>query len=168
MQEDKPQPEEPLANDISYLHFLSQTSRFLSSGLFDVLPQALGLMFLNFSGKENLVPILGFVISSFYFFFGLAFNYSDAVNIVAGPFYSKGDFKLFSTKACQVVLMNFIFISISYVGLYFNRQIFSFLGLEDPYLLEISRYFVFYGLLIPPVYTVCNLLRGRPICFDIE
>ena len=161
MQENKTKTEEPLETDISYGHFLSQTSRFLSAGVFDGLPQSFGLIFLNFSGKEELVPILGFLISSFYFFFGLAYNHSDALNIVAGPFYSKGDYKLFSTKVLQVIVINLFLLLVTFVFLYFNQQIFSFLGLNGPYLYEISGYFVIYGLMIPPVFCLCNLLRGK-------
>ena len=161
MQEKKTEQEETLENGVSYVYFVLQSSKFMNTGLFDMLPQSFGLIFLNFSGRDDLIPILGFLISSFYFFFGLSFNHCDAMNIVAGPFYSKGDFKLFSTKVFQVVLINLIFLLITFVFLYFNLEIFSLLGLTGAYLDEISGYFLFYGMIIAPVYTVCNLLRGK-------
>jgi hypothetical protein len=143
--------------------YLFNNLRFVCTLLFDTVPQTLGLVFLNLAGETTMIPILGFLISSFYFFFCLCFNHSDLINLKTGIYASKGNYLEFTRRLVQCILINLIFYIICLVLSVFSKSIFETLGISGNFLNQISFYMPIYGLSIGTLFMLVNMLRGMNI-----
>ena len=126
------------------------------------IPQTRGLIFFNLAGENHLTGLLGFLISSFYFFNAVDFNHSEIVNLKSGVHFSRGDFRRFTVNVAQCVLVNLAFYVAALLFSWKARRVLSWFGVTGEFL-EVASFFIpVYAVIIGTLSMLTNLLRGTP------
>jgi hypothetical protein len=146
---------------LNLLNYVSNIIKFMSITVFDILPQVFGMMFFNLAKEQEKMGVLGFLISSFYFFFCLTFNHSEVINLKSGLYFSKGDFLTANKNIIQCILVNLLFYVFSVVIVYQCKHIFVFFGLYGDFLVTVSYYVPIYCLCIGTLFMISCMLRGK-------
>ena len=155
-------------DQISFKTYLTNIIRFMSTTVFDIIPQTMGMVFFNFSKSEDSLSLLGFLISSFYFFFCISFNHSEIINLKSGIHFSKRQFRRLNTKVAQCVATNLVFFCVSVCFAFLSRVFFGLVGLEGAFLDSVSRYVPIYGVLVGTGFMLANICRGNLACIDSQ
>ena len=144
----------------TYWAYMLELMKFMTTTAFDIIPQTIGIIFFNFSGDEKSIGLLGFIISTFYFFFCISYNHSEVINLQSGIHFSNGNFKKFTIKIIQSMLVNLIFFLISIIVSSFSWHILGFLGISGEFLDDSAYYIPKYGLTIGMMFMLTNMTRG--------
>ena len=145
----------------SYWRYLIENFTFMSTISFDMIPQLLGIIYLNFAGDQELIGLLGFLISSFYFFCCLFFNHSEVINLKSGAHFSVGDFTQFTQNILQCIMVNLLFYCVSILICLQCKSIFILVGLSGEFLELTSYYLPYYCLCIGSLFMLTNIIRGK-------
>jgi hypothetical protein len=146
--------------NLTLKEYLSNILKFLSITVFDIFPQTFGMIFFNIAGEKDQMGNLGFIISSFYFFFCLAFNHSEIINLKSGIHYSKGDYMTANAKICQCIIINLVFYFLSILVVFQCKHIFRFFGIYGEFLESVSYYVPLYCLMAGTFFMITCWLRG--------
>lgn len=149
------------SKNISYFDYLLNNLRFMSTNMFDSIPQTLGIIFFNFAGDDKLIGFLGFLISSYFFFFTLCFNHSEIINLKSGIHFNQKNFRAFTINIVQCVIINVFFYCIC-LALAFNaKTIFYTFGIRHASIDEISFYIPIFCLGVGTLFMITNILRRK-------
>lgn len=150
---------------MTYTQYLLSNFKFICTTMFDTIPQTLGLIFFNFAGEEKLSGILGFLISSFYFFFCFFFNHSEVINLKSGIHYSNKNYKQFTINIAQCILVNILFYIFSILLSFVSKPILRLLGISGEFLNMVSFFLPIYGICVGTLFMITNIIRGSVYCF---
>ena len=100
---------------LKFSDYILNLVKFMAITVVDTIPQMMGLIFFNLAGLSGKIGELGFLISSFYFFFSISYNHSEIINIKSGSYFSQGDWKNMNKNILQCIIVNFGFILFSIV-----------------------------------------------------
>ena len=145
----------------SYKAYIIDNFKFVCTSAFDMIPPLLGIIFFNWAGDQDSIGVLGFIISSFHFFYCLCYNHSEVINLKSGTHFSDGNFRECTKNILQCVLVNTVFYAVC-VGLCFQcRDIFDCLGIKGQFLETVSHYLPVYGLFGGTLFMLVNITRGN-------
>ena len=147
--------------EVNLCLYLKNIIRFMSITVFDIVPQMLGMMFFNIAGEQKSMGVLGFLISSFFFFFCISFNHSEIINLKSGIHVSKGEFSKANKNIIQCILVNLTFYLISISVAFQCKYIFELFGITGEFLETASYYLPFYCLGVGTCFMISCMLRGN-------
>ena len=130
--------------NLNFFKYCINLIKFMSVTVFDVAPQTIGMIFFNFANEEDKLGILGFLISSFYFFFCICYNHQEIINIKSGIHFIKGDYFNFKKNIIQCIIINIIFYFINVIIVLNCNIFFKFVGLYGDFLVSVSYYVPIY------------------------
>ena len=145
----------------NFLSYMLENFKFISTIAFDTIPAVLGMIFLNLSGNNEIMGLLGFMISSFYFFCCLFFNHSEVINLKSGSHFSNGNFQEFSKNVAQTLVVNLMFYCVSLLVCSQCWYVFEFLGLKGDFLETVSHYVPIYCICVGTLFMLTNMVRGE-------
>ena len=145
---------------ISFWFWLRETVFFSINYLMDRVTFILTFVFFRLGGFSRDMAILGLVVLAIDLFFCFSRDFQEAVVIVLGPYYSKGDSKKYYFFLVILAFWNLVFFLLCFPFIFFQRHFFAFLGVEPGMLDRTVWATQHYMLTACGLLSVSNFVKG--------
>ena len=146
--------------EITFLNFLKKISKYILTNLTDVVPLFFAYCMFNLAGENEKTPIAGFSVSCFMFFFAFSYDFFEVENTISAPYFSKGDYRLFTIRTFRVAITNILFFTFSCFLVLLNKPMLELFNLDKDVILETTYFLRYYVPLIGTFFMISNFLRG--------
>jgi hypothetical protein len=147
-------------SDISFTYFLSETLYFSINYFMDRLTFIITYILFRIGGFTKATVISGLIVLAVDLLFCFARDFQEAIGIVLGPFYSKGDAQQYYFFLMILIFWNIVFFLICLPSIYYLQAFFTFLG-ANPKLVELSSYVTrMYILSACSFLCISNFIKG--------
>ena len=157
------QPDLPYAKvtSISFWFWLKEIVFFSINYVMDRITFILTFVFFRLGGFIQDMAILGLVVLAIDLFFCFCRDFQEAVGIVLGPYYSKGDSKNYYFFLTILIFWNFVFFLICLPFVFFQRQFFVFFGIDSDMLDKTVWATQLYMLTACGLLSISNFMKGN-------
>lgn len=156
------QPDLPYAyvKSISLWFWLKETIFFSINYIMDRVTFILTFVFFRLGGFIQGMAILGLVFLAIDLFFCISRDFQEAVGIVLGPYYSKGDSKNYYFFLMILIFWNTLFFLACLPSVFFQRQFFLVLGVDSDILDQTVWATQLYMLTTCGLLSASNFIKG--------
>ena len=157
------QPRLPYANVTNILcwFFLKETIYFSANYVMDRVTFFLTFVLFRVGGFAEGMAVLGLVILAIDLFFCLSRDFQEAVGIVLGPYYSKGDSKRYYFYLVILIFWNVVFFLACLPFAFFQREFFTLLGVHSDILGPATAATKQYMLAACAFLSASNFIKGN-------
>ena len=145
---------------ISCWFWLKETVFFSINYIMDRMTFILTFVMFRLSGYIEGMAILGLVVLAIDLFFCASRDFQEAVGIVLGPYYSKGDSKKYYFFLAILVFWNLVFFLACVPFIFFQRQFFTLLGVHPDMIGQTVSATQQYMLTACGLFSISNFIKG--------
>ena len=152
----------PYANvkNISFFFFLTESMYFSFNYLIDRLTFIITYILFNLGGFVEATVVSGLIVLAVDLFFCLSRDFQEAIGIVLGPYYSKGDAKNYYFFNLILIFWNGIFLLTCALSAFFLEDFFGYMGVESHLVNIGSRVTKQYMLFACSFLCISNYIKG--------
>ena len=158
------QPDLPYAQvtDVSFWFFVKESFLFSVNYLMDRMTFMITFVLFRLGGFTQGIAVLGLVIVAVDLFFCISRDFQEAVGIVLGPYYSKGDSKNYYFYLLILIFWNVAFFLACLPFVFFQAQFFGLLGVNPGLIGQTVAATQGYMLSACAFLSASNFVKGRP------
>lgn len=156
----KPQLPYEDVREISFCFFLKETIFFSINYLMDRFTFIFIYILYRFGNFEEATAVSGLIVLAVDLFFCFSRDFQEAIGIILGPYYSKGNSKKYYFFLVIIMFWNFVFFILCIPAIWFLPKFFAIIGAEEK-LVDISttvtREFMIFAC---PFLSISNFIKG--------